>query len=449
MATQLLEVIEIKDKSPSVSSTPASANFGDGIELLMNEKRKNAAEDKTSGEPIKGINELEAELNSLSGASPTTAKRPDVFKLSLEPPRDGPTNIEHGEKKHVVTTATQGLKLNIGKATSDVPGMKDPFKELSNIPMNPDTVEPAPRVNQESVLQEKFTILRKLDALERKGVQITKKYGMESSLAEMKGEYEMIVSDRERLNSIKFQGKMLMAAITGIEFLNTKFDPFDVSLDGWGEQVNENVDDYDDIFGELHDKYKTRAKMAPELKLLFQLAGSAIMVHMTNTMFKSSMPGMDDIMRQNPELMQQFTKAAVSSMGKEQPGFGGLMNDILDPEHTPDLTSGPPPPAMRTRMTKTDRSAVPTGRPDMSAARDAVGIEIGDHVASAAVRPEMKGPTNIDDILSGLKHTTTAEPLDDSSSISIQDLKELSDAKVPTRSKRGKGAHKATVSLDI
>ena len=59
--------------------------------------------------------------------------------------------------------------------------------------------------------------------------------------------------------------------------------------------------------------------MAPELKLLFQLAGSAIMVHMTNTMFKSSLPGMDDIMRQNPDLMNQFAKAAASSVA-DSPG---------------------------------------------------------------------------------------------------------------------------------
>ena len=38
---------------------------------------------------------------------------------------------------------------------------------------------------------------------------------------------------------------------------------------------------------------------------------------MTNTMFKSAMPGMDDIMRQNPELMQQFTAAAANSMGSQ------------------------------------------------------------------------------------------------------------------------------------
>ena len=46
--------------------------------------------------------------------------------------------------------------------------------------------------------------------------------------------------------------------------------------------------------------------MAPELRLLLTLGGSAFMFHLTNTMFKSSLPGMDDVMRQNPDLMKQF-----------------------------------------------------------------------------------------------------------------------------------------------
>ena len=64
------------------------------------------------------------------------------------------------------------------------------------------------------------------------------------------------------------------------------------------EAVNENIDEYDDVFGELHEKYGGKAKMAPELKRIFITEDP--LVHMTNTMFKSSMPGMDDIMRQNP-----------------------------------------------------------------------------------------------------------------------------------------------------
>ena len=43
----------------------------------------------------------------------------------------------------------------------------------------------------------------------------------------------------------------MMAVVTGVEFLNTKFDPFDVKLDGWSESVHENVDDYDELFEEV------------------------------------------------------------------------------------------------------------------------------------------------------------------------------------------------------
>ena len=65
--------------------------------------------------------------------------------------------------------------------------------------------------------------------------------------------------------------KVLTALITGVEFLNNRFDPFDFKLDGWSENVNENLDDYDEIFSELYEKYKSKTSMSPELKLIFQL----------------------------------------------------------------------------------------------------------------------------------------------------------------------------------
>jgi hypothetical protein len=241
----------------------------------------------------------------------------------------------------------------------------------------------------------------------------------------MQGEYEMVMAEKERSNSCKFQGKMLMAAITGLEFLNNKFDPFDVKLDGWAEQVNENIDDYDEIFAELHEKYKSKAKMAPELKLLFQLGGSAIMVHMTNTMFKSSLPGMDDIMRQNPDLMQQFTSAAVNSMQNTNPGLSGFMGNFMPP-----TSSNRPPPApvqTQTNRSQNERTAAPTNRPDLMRARNNDGINIQQQFGSVgsgpgkngekdmpqrSTRPEMKGPTDINELLSGLKTMSVNLPAD-------------------------------------
>ena len=77
-----------------------------------------------------------------------------------------------------------------------------------------------PAQSKEDALREKFQLLRKLESLEQKGAQLSKKYTMESSILEMKGEYETIMDEKARQNSIKFQGNMLMTCINGLEFLN-------------------------------------------------------------------------------------------------------------------------------------------------------------------------------------------------------------------------------------
>ena len=140
---------------------------------------------------------------------------------------------------------------------------------------------------------------------------------------------------REVDNSVKFQRKVMMAA-TGLEFLNNKFDPFDIKLDGWSESINENINDYDEVFEELAEKYGGCSEVAPEIKLLMTIGGSAFMFHLTNTMFKSSIPGMEDIYKK-VDLMKQFAQAAVGSIGKT----GGGGGDIRQPE--PIRTDVPPP----------------------------------------------------------------------------------------------------------
>jgi hypothetical protein len=338
-------------------------------------------------------------------------------------------------------------------------------------------------MSKDEMLREKFKFLRKLEALEKKGVELSKKYNMESPLAEMQGEYETIMEEKTKLNSVKFQGNMLMAVINGIEFLNNRFDPFDIKLDGWSEQINENINDYDDIFGELHEKYKSKATMAPELKLLFQLGGSAMMVHMTNTMFKSSMPGMDDILRQNPDLMRSFQNAAVNTMAGSNPGFSGFMSGIMNPttnyggEPQVPRHNGPPPPPMATQGPNAPLPPMNRGgnnsysnRPDLSMGRNNSyedGINIKENFSptlnepQSRRRPEMKGPSDISDILSGIKTKTIniQEPTqqqqsrntnNDSSTISISDLKDLqTDGAFPKKSKRRQKSASNTISLDI
>jgi hypothetical protein len=432
---------------------------------MNSDSKKSSSKDIDLGD----LTDLEQELNNLVEEplllppknAPSFSKSglfdSPIFKLNTGDIKD---NVSVGS---IVSVNDYAPPL-IGKATASSAQADnktwDGFTKFNNVPINPDKVMSDKKMTPEELLLEKFKVLRKLEDIERKGAKLTKKYSMESSLSEMQGEYEMIISEKERANSCKFQGKMLMAAITGLEFLNNKFDPFDVKIDGWAEQVNENIDDYDEIFGELHEKYKSKAKMAPELKLLFQLGGSAIMVHMTNTMFKSSLPGMDDIMRQNPELMQQFTSAAVNSMSNTNPGFSGFMGNFM-----PGASNSHPPPAMATQTARSqsERTAVPTNRPDLMRARQPEdGINIQDQFSayndkkesttrsintSSPPRPEMKGPTDISDLLSGLKTMSVSMPSPSaqaSAPIKIPQPKSTS-ANKPRKQKSDKN----TVSLDI
>lgn len=452
-----------------------STNFGGGLELLMNDKIK----EKTPNSDIdlEDLNNLENELNDLVDDIPSSSFKPrsDFFNKPSVSFEEGPS-IKFGG----------GSDNTLGQSTAQTENDNktwDGFGKFNNIPLNPDKAVPLePKLSRDEMLREKFKYLRKLEALEKKGVELSKKYNMESSLQEMMGEYETIMEEKSKQNSVKFQGNMLMAVINGIEFLNGKFDPFDVKLDGWSEQIQENITDYDEIFGELHEKYKSKASMAPELKLLFQLGGSAMMVHMTNTMFKSAMPGMDDILRQNPDLMRSFQNAAVNSMAQTNPGFSGFMSNIMSPEPRPSQGMGPPPP-----LATQGPNAVPPpmgrpgnnnySRPDLNMSRSAFvddGISLRENYEradatarqdrsskrpSSSSRPEMKGPSDISDILSGLKtktiniqEPTLSQPqsTNDNSTISISDLKELqSEGNMPKRSGRRKKSASNTVSLDI
>jgi hypothetical protein len=214
---------------------------------------------------------------------------------------------------------------------------------------NDDDLKPIHLMSNFEVRNEKIDYIYKFKKLEKIGIRTSQQYSMNSNLDEMRNEFLRLKRGREVDNSIKFQRKMLMACVTGIEFLNTKFDPFDVKLDGWSESVNDNVNDYDEIFEELYDKYNTKTKVAPELKLMFALGGSAFMFHLTNTMFKTSLPGMDDIMKQNPDLMKQFASAAMNSVA-QQPGpapMGGMsMPGMFGIPQQQKYQSPPPRPEM-------------------------------------------------------------------------------------------------------
>lgn len=262
------------------------------------------------------------------------------------------------------------------------------------------SIDDAPRsfADPELERKEKSDMINKLQRLEQKGYPVSRRFNMNDSLDEIKTEYNRLVDARQLETSIKFQRQMMMGLVTGVELMNEKFDPFDVQLKGWSESVHENIEDFDEVFEELYDKYKGRGSMPPEARLLMMLAGSGFMFHMSNSFFRSKMPSMNDIFSANPGLQRQFAAAAAAQVG---PGFGNFMNAAM-PGAPPQMPPGPefyqsPPNPPTAPMAPTGMfygSSRPEGQMPPQMPQNLAAQE-----PPKANRREMKGPSGVDDIL--------------------------------------------------
>ena len=244
-----------------------------------------------------------------------------------------------------------------GEYVDDTPYEAGPSFEYGG--GEPQEEQPSP--GYKTIDEEKSDLLNKLGRLEKRGFNINKRLNAYSPIDELRTEVKRITYSIEVDKSIKFSRRMLVACVTGLEFLNKKYNPFDIQLDGWSENVMENQDDYDEVFEELYVKYRTKMHVAPEIKLIMMLGGSAMMFHLTNSMFKQVMPNVNDVMKQNPELMTNMMSAVQNTMANGQqapatppgerhemrgPGvdISSLMGGIMMPPGPPMNTSITPPP---------------------------------------------------------------------------------------------------------
>jgi hypothetical protein len=391
----------------NLDMTPSS-DFGGGIELLMNDKSGN------KGSSDKSYISLEDDLKELDDLGSSNYNPPEIKPIRMN---KDIFNESIGLGKDTISVDT----FNQSKETG--------FRHLNDINIE-NEIKHVEVKTKEELAREKFELLRKLETLEDKGAKLSKHYTIESPLEEMRGELEFILAEKERKNSIALQGRVLTTIISGFEFLNNKFDPFDINLDGWSENITDNISEYDDVFGELHEKYKSKAKMAPEIKLLFQLATSGLMITMGNR-FKSAIPGMDEIMRQNPDLMNHFTQAAVKSMEKTNPGMSNFMGTFGNNNVQQQSNRMPMPtmPQYSNQHTQQNSTQLPARHPQ---------------------RQEMKGPEikNINTVLSSLNTKINLEE-NNESTISMDDVDTFTGNNIPMISKKGRRRSDKSMALNI
>ena len=400
IGADLGNIVEVSDSADAL-----------GFGMLANSGRLRGQQGQSQAPPppqssssSSGVGLAEVEIGSVEPLEPITFNVGSAF--------EAPVEVQFSKAEAEKNTSS--LFSNMQTATG--PGFG-----LTSAPTN--------RMDPEEEKKEKIDILNKLQRLEGKGLQVSKRFTMDNTLDEMKGEYLRLVDSRNLEASLRFQRQALMSVVTGLEWANGRFDPLDIKLDGWSEAVHENVEDFDEIFEELYDKYKDRGKMPPEARLMMALAGSGFMCHVSNTFLKSRMSSVsaDDILKSNPDLARQFATAAAQKAG---PGFGNFMNMAMGGAGgNAAQTAGAAPSgagaffgSSAQAASEAAQEAQARARADLSFQTQVAGggVPMGSVPQSMAsmepprqtARREMRGPSGVDDILRSFEDARRNESMD-------------------------------------
>lgn len=461
------DTLNIKFDDDSVLYESGTGNSGRlGIEMLMNDKHRSG--NNGSNADIGDLDKLEFDLNKIgkdenqsnSGSSKILSGFSNMFNFD--------SNNTKKEKEVNINSES-----NIGTATSDIIGGKsstwDGYKRADEIPIMNNI---STTYNDREKRRKKRVMIGKLDDWYSKGlIKNSSQFNIDSNYEDVEDEYESALETKRKKESVKLQGHWFTAAINSLEYANAFLNPFDINLDGWGEKVSEDVDDYEEIFGELYEKYKG-GKLSPEISLLFRLGVSAVIVSITNKAFSNTVPDVGNVMKQNPELMKMFSNAMAQSMSQQSPAFS-FASGMANKEPQVNTMFGAPPPPVETNPSSQSRSNAPSmtytqhpgNRPDLAAGRGEMFRESGVDLNNnndynrpnniPVSRPEMKGPqTDISNILFGLKPKERDilfgnGNTENDSLISVSSLNDIHNTNLPKRSKRKQRSDKNVVSLDI
>jgi hypothetical protein len=319
-----MENFEISELEPITidfgGSSSRSTNFGSGIELLMNDKMKSSSAATTID--LGELDKLEDELNELSSINmnPAPSSSSDNGTKTLSGFASNLFGFGNNNNNVKINMEDEKTDSKLGHATIESIGNTktwDGYSKLNEIPTNSSTGSSASsNMSDREKRRKKRAMIKALESWYEKGtIKSISHFTMDSSFEEVEDEYEGALEDKRKKDAVKIQQNWLITMVNTIEYGNAMFDPFGISLDGWGESISEDIDSYSEIFEQLHEKYKG-GKLAPEVALILRVATSAFLINMTNKMVSAATPGLSDVFRQSPDLMNAFMKATVDSLNQ-------------------------------------------------------------------------------------------------------------------------------------
>lgn len=293
---------KLNDKKPQSTDTDYYFNMIANPSKINNESVSSSesseiadilADSNSDKSSIKSKNSSKSSIKSKSSRSTSnySAKQPLQFEqqTTFKPPSEHKNNQYSFKQNNDINTQTKSMPQTIAPSIQQTD-----IKSVEKI------------LTPQETRMKKIELLRKLCEIKAKGYQLSKEYDFNSSLEEMEYEYELLRSFADKRNGVKIFKNGLLQAVSVIEFLNDRYDPFDFHLSGWGEHMSVEVDSWEDVLEEIYEKYKgSGRKMAPEIKLLYLIIASASAFHFSKT-HAAKLPGLDSVLSANPGLLSKL-----------------------------------------------------------------------------------------------------------------------------------------------
>ena len=306
--------------SDSETSTEININYqsnnGDNLLDIKNKKPQSTDTDyyfnmianpgKIKDEPKE---DSESSENIRESASSSSSKKSSESRKS----RNSSHHSKSRYDKISITPQDNYRKTEFERQRTEV----DRQKTERRTEQNSEYKEPLKQLTHQELRMKMIDLLRKLSELKVKGYELTKEYDFNSSIEEMEYEYDLLKSFADKRNGVKIGKNFILNAVSVVEYFNDKYDPFDFHLSGWSEHMSAEVDNWDDVLGELYEKYKSKGKNTPpEIKLLMFILFSAGAFHFSKAQ-ASKIPYLDSILASNPGLITKM----MASNNKESSQF--------------------------------------------------------------------------------------------------------------------------------
>lgn len=135
-------------------------------------------------------------------------------------------------------------------------------------------------LDPEEEFLEKQMLLLDLQALQREGVELSRKFTMNDSARSMSFELNRVTSNLEMQDNVDKLLDMMKIGMKGVELLNDRMGPV-LNLNGWNQVVDTERPRFRNVVSKLYRKHWRKGMTSPETDLAILLASSAFLHHFT------------------------------------------------------------------------------------------------------------------------------------------------------------------------